>query len=208
MAESSVKFLLLYGDRAVGKSTLELNLRRCVGARWATLDMLELSESKRIAFLGPTALRRKDGLHLRANGGAENLEDIPVLHKDVRWVVASLPTSASDGKAFAIRNKLISRFETHVISLYSPNNQRFIEQRMNHFSKRPTLTVGKPANPKKPPTLSWDVCTKFETEALPLALEFCLTMLQHRMPSDYVFHSLEALDSLLIHRVTRTRVVA
>lgn len=163
------KGLIFFGSPAVGKSTLELNLRAYYFGNPLTQNGYQ-SDGVR-CFIGKTA---KSHNRLMSTGGAEAY-DGSVL-PDADWYVASVPTNGRAGLEAAIEF-LEDLDEIYAICLFSDERATYHENRTMFFSNRKPIKRRGPSKLKFPSFVPENRCYPCRTEDLQFAFEWSLDLL-------------------------------
>lgn len=179
MVESSTqskqlsKALIIYGEPAVGKSTLDLNLRRFYGFN---LTENHWQSDGRRCFLGKTAKR---GGRLMSTGGAEAMITLPPDIPDTEWYIAALPVSGRGGVEVTTEFLLRRVNLFYAICLHSENSTLYRGKRVEYFSGRPVKMIGKerPSKPRLPSYVPRDRCKFFTTEDMLSAMRYGIDLL-------------------------------
>ena len=174
--------LLIYGSGAVGKSTLELNLRSAVFGNPLTEDDFQCDG--RLCFMGKTA---KKGGFLMSTGGAEALtpdamQELP----EADWYIAALPVSGRPGTTVAAEFFENLEDVTAVI-LYSNYRDDYRHRRALFFSGKAAPSIGPSirSRPAYPPFLPKDKCLTFKTEDMVEAMTECGRILELEVPDSF-----------------------
>ncbi len=164
------KGLIIYGDQAVGKSTLELNLRRFYFGNPLTQEPFQY-DGKR-CFLGKTAKRHD---RIMSTGGAESLLEIPEL-PPAEWFIASIPIRGRDGTQLSL-DFMSQLEECYAICLYTDKRGEYRRKRVRFFSGRESTAKDTPAKVKFPPFLQREQCYPYRTEQALEASRFAIELL-------------------------------
>lgn len=162
--------LIIYGDPATGKSTLDMNLRACYFSSALTKHHFQF-DGKR-CFLGKTA---KHNGRLMATGGAEaltTLEGIP----ECELYIAAIPSHGREGTKLAWEF-LKSLDKLTAICLWTMNSGKYRQNRVRYFSGRDTKMRFTRSPLRIPPQVRDHDCHAFTTENLYEAFEFALEIL-------------------------------
>lgn len=167
----SPRGLVIYGDVAVGKSTLDLNLRKYYFGEALTQDDFQTDSVR--CFLGKTAKR---GHALMSTGGAEALIHPPDTLPLASWYVAALPPRGRAGVTYTLRI-LKSLGEVYAVCLYTDRRREYLERRVQFFSGRESKSKLRGARQIYPDFVPMGRCASFRTECMHSAFTWCVDLL-------------------------------
>lgn len=179
--------LIIYGDPATGKSTLELNLREYYLGQALSKD--DYASNGTICFLGKTANR--DG-RVMSTGGAEAMLKLPPLPV-VPWYIASLPTRGRPGVKVTWEF-LYTLDELFAVCLSAKSRQQYVNRRTRFFSGRDSVRKVGAARVKYPPGVPREHCFEFETEYLEESFKFIVDELLEHTASPKFYNKLKLLE--------------
>lgn len=156
---SKRKGLVLYGYPAVGKSTLEMNLRKYYFGTALTQDSFQTDGVR--CFLGKTA--KKDN-RIMSTGGAESLTTLDGI-PDVPMYVAAIPVTGRHGIPLAIKF-MQGLDEVRAICLYTQNQREYRNKRTVYFSGRESRAKHRGGRLVHPPFVDRAQCSDYPTELL------------------------------------------